>query len=157
MLGTFPGMFEDIPRSVWRGHSRECLETLPGMFEDIPRNARGHSPEYLKTFTEMFDDISRNITYCNSLCSPHSVPRSCILGFIHSPLLYLAANFSSINQNMVIPGSHDQNHCVTPRSPQPFTLASSMKLVPGISGYLVVKSKLPPRNGSSLEAVEPHP
>ena len=29
--------------------------------------------------------------------------------------------------------------------------------VPGISGNLVVKSKLPPRSGSSLEAVEPHP
>ena len=27
----------------------------------------------------------------------------------------------------------------------------------GISGNLVVKSKLPPRSGSSLEAVEPHP
>ena len=29
--------------------------------------------------------------------------------------------------------------------------------VPGTSGNLVVKSKLPPRSGSSLEAVEPHP
>ena len=29
--------------------------------------------------------------------------------------------------------------------------------VPGISGNLVVKSKLPPQSGSSLEAVEPHP
>ena len=28
---------------------------------------------------------------------------------------------------------------------------------PGISGNLVVKSKLPPQSGSSLEAVEPHP
>ena len=28
---------------------------------------------------------------------------------------------------------------------------------PGISGNLVVKSKPPPRSGSSLEAVEPHP
>ena len=31
------------------------------------------------------------------------------------------------------------------------------KVVPGISGNLVVKSKLPPQSGSSLEAVEPHP
>ena len=29
--------------------------------------------------------------------------------------------------------------------------------VPGISGNLVVKSKLCPRSGTSLEAVEPHP
>ena len=29
--------------------------------------------------------------------------------------------------------------------------------VPGISGKLVVKSRLPPRSGFSLEAVEPHP
>ena len=32
-----------------------------------------------------------------------------------------------------------------------------MYLVPGTSGNLVVKSKLTPRSGSSLEAVEPHP
>ena len=33
------------------------------------------------------------------------------------------------------------------------------KWVPGISGNLMVKSKLPPQSGShsSLEAVEPHP
>ena len=31
------------------------------------------------------------------------------------------------------------------------------KWVPGIFGNLVVKSKLLPRIGSSLEAVEPHP
>ena len=30
-------------------------------------------------------------------------------------------------------------------------------IVPGISGDLVVKSKLPPVSASSLEAVEPHP
>ena len=33
----------------------------------------------------------------------------------------------------------------------------SPKVALGISGNLVVKSKLPPRNGSSLEAVEPPP
>ena len=32
-----------------------------------------------------------------------------------------------------------------------------MKRVPGISGNWVVKSILPPRSGSSLEAVEPNP
>ena len=32
-----------------------------------------------------------------------------------------------------------------------------VKKVPGIYGNLVVKSKLHPRSGSSLEAVEPHP
>ena len=32
-----------------------------------------------------------------------------------------------------------------------------IKWVPGISGNLAVKSKLPPQSGCSLEAVEPHP
>ena len=52
---------------------------------------------------------------------------------------------------------HVQNHWVAPRSTQPFILPRSIKWVPGISGNLVVKSKLPPRSDSSLEAVEPHP
>ena len=36
-------------------------------------------------------------------------------------------------------------------------IISLIKWVPGISGDSVVKSKQPPWNGSSLEAVEPHP
>ena len=40
---------------------------------------------------------------------------------------------------------------------QLFILPRLIKWVPGISGNLVVKGKLPPPNGSSLEAVEPHP
>ena len=43
------------------------------------------------------------------------------------------------------------------RSTQTFILSRSSKWVIGISGNLVVKSKLPPRSGSSLEAIEPHP
>ena len=39
----------------------------------------------------------------------------------------------------------------------PFILLRLIKSVPKISGNLVVKSKLPPRSGASLEAVEPHP
>ena len=35
--------------------------------------------------------------------------------------------------------------------------ARSVKWVPEISGNIVEKSKLPPQNGSSLEAVKPHP
>ena len=53
--------------------------------------------------------------------------------------------------------SHVQNHWLAPRSTQPFILVRSVKLLPEISGNLVVKSKLPPQSGSSLEAVEPHP
>ena len=53
--------------------------------------------------------------------------------------------------------SHVQNHWVAPRSTQPFILPRSIKWVPGISGNLVVKSKLPPQSGTSPEAVEPHP
>ena len=44
-LATFPRIFEDIPRNVWR-HSPECLRTFHGMFEDIPQNVWRHSPEY---------------------------------------------------------------------------------------------------------------
>ena len=47
-----------------------------------------------------------------------------------------------------IQGSRVQNHWVAPRSTQPFILPWSIKWVPGISGNLVVKSKLPPRSGS---------
>ena len=50
-----------------------------------------------------------------------------------------------------------QNHWAAPRSTQPSTLPRSIKRVPGISGNLVIKSKLSPRSGSNLEAVEPHP
>ena len=46
---------------------------------------------------------------------------------------------------------------MAPRSTQPFILSRSIKRVPGISGNLVVKSKLASRSGCSLEAVEPHP
>ena len=53
--------------------------------------------------------------------------------------------------------SHVQNHWVAPRLTQPFIFLRLIKLVPGISGNLVVKSKLPPRSGLSLEAVEPLP
>ena len=49
-----------------------------------------------------------------------------------------------------------KNHWVAPRSTQPFTLPRSKKWVPGISGNLVVRSKLPLWTGSSLEVVKPH-
>ena len=56
-----------------------------------------------------------------------------------------------------IKGSHVQNHWVVPRSTQPFFFLRLIKLVPGISGNLVVKSKLPSRIGPGLETVEPLP
>ena len=40
---------------------------------------------------------------------------------------------------------------------QSFILLRSIEGVPGISGNLFAKSKLPSRSGFSLEAVEPHP
>ena len=73
-LATFSGMFGHIP----------CLTTFPGMVEDIPRNVGGHSSECLATFPGMFGDILRNV-WQHSPHSPHSVPRSCIPVFIHSP------------------------------------------------------------------------
>ena len=56
-----------------------------------------------------------------------------------------------------IKGSHVQNHWVVPRSTQIFIFLKSIKLVSGMSGNLVVKSKLPPRSIPSLEIVEPLP
>ena len=44
-----------------------------------------------------------------------------------------------------------QNQWVAPRLTQPSILSRSIKRVPAISGNLVVKSKLPPRSGSSLD------
>ena len=54
-------------------------------------------------------------------------------------------------------GSRVQNHWIAPTSTQPFILPRSIKWVSGISENLVVKSKLLPQSGSSLEAVELHP
>ena len=56
-----------------------------------------------------------------------------------------------------IQGSRAENHWVAPSSTQPFILPRSIKWVPGLSGNWMVKSKLPPRSGCSLEAVESHP
>ena len=55
-----------------------------------------------------------------------------------------------------IQGSRVQNHWVAPKLIQPFILPRSIKWVPGISVSWMVKSKLPPWSGSSLET-EPHP
>ena len=61
---------------------------------------------------------------------------------------------SGQSSRFLIQESRVQNHWVAPR---PFTLLRLVKWVPEVSGNLVVKSKLPPRSCSSLEAVEPHP
>ena len=89
-----------IPRNLW-WYSPECLElftTFPGMFGDIPQNDWWHSPEYLATFPGIFGDIPRNVWRHSPKClatfpgiqhspysprSPHSVPSSCIPGFIY--------------------------------------------------------------------------
>ena len=47
-----------------------------------------------------------------------------------------------------IQGSRVENQWVVPRSTQPFILPRLIKWVPGISGDLVVKSKLSPCSGS---------
>ena len=77
---------------------------------------------------------------------------------------YQCHTFQDTKQNVIlnssgfpIQESRVQNYWVAPRSTQPFILPRSIKWVPGISGNLVVKSKLPPRSSNSLVAVEPHP
>ena len=61
---------------IFRGHSPECLATFPGIFGDIPRNVWRHSPTCLATFPGI-----QHSPY--SPRSPHSVPSSCIPGFIY--------------------------------------------------------------------------
>ena len=56
-----------------------------------------------------------------------------------------------------IQGSRVQNYWVAPRPTQPSIFPKLIKQVPGISGNLVGKSKLPLGSGSILQAVEPHP
>ena len=85
-LATFLGMFEDIPRNVWR--TSECLRTFPGMFEGIPLNVWPHSSECLRTFPRI-----QHSPYSSR--SPHSVPRSCIPGFIHSPNKQILMHFDT--------------------------------------------------------------
>ena len=82
-ISSFHGMFSDITQNVWR-HSAECLTALPQMSGDIARNVWWHCPKYLVIFLEMFEDIPWNINSPHSPCSPHSVPSSCISGFMHS-------------------------------------------------------------------------
>ena len=60
------------------------MATFPRMFEDLSRNVWWHSPECLRAFPSMFGHISWNTTFPHSPRSPHSIPRSCIHGFIHS-------------------------------------------------------------------------
>ena len=64
---------------------------------------------------------------------------------------------SGQDAGLPIQGSRAQNRWVAPRSTQPFILPRLIKREPGICGNLMVKSRLPTRSGSSLEAVEPHP
>ena len=59
--------------------------------------------------------------------------------------------------NLIFAMHFSRYFSLSPKSNQPFILLRSIKWVPGIAGNLVVKSKLPPRSGSSLEAVAPHP
>ena len=53
-------------------------------------------------------------------------------------------------------GSCVKNYWVAPRLSQPFICPRLIKWVLEISKKLLVKSKLPPESGSSLETVEPH-
>ena len=71
--------------------------------------------------------------------------------------LYYGAMACGQGAGFLIQRFHVQNHWVAPRSTQSFILPMSVKWVPEVSGNLVVKSKLPPQSGSSLEAVEPNP
>ena len=71
----------------------------------------------------------------------------------HFQFYFLAARF---HEHLLEQWPSGQG-AVAPRSTQPFILPRSVKWVPEISGNLVVISKLPPRSGASLEAVEPHP
>ena len=62
-------------------------------------------------------------------------------------ILHMEKWFSGECTGFPIKGSHVQNHWVAPRLTQPSIFLRLIKLVRGISGSLVVKSKLPPRSG----------
>ena len=72
---TFHRMFYNVPQIV-REYYLDFSRTFPGMFGNIPRNVWWHSPEYLATFPGI-----QHSPY--SPRSPHSVPSSCIPGFIY--------------------------------------------------------------------------
>ena len=83
---------------IFRGHSPECLATFPGIFGDIPRNVWRHSLTCLATFPGI-----QHSPY--SPRSPHSVPRSCIPGFIHSrclPVILLKINGYGVSATIII-------------------------------------------------------
>ena len=65
---------------------------------------------------------------------------------------------SGFGAGFLIQGFCIWNHWVAPRLTQPFILLRRIKWVPGISGNIVVKSKLAPWSGSTRhEVTEPHP
>ena len=68
------------------------------MFRDILPNVSRHSPERLATFPRMFEDISRNMAFPqpHSSCFPHSLPRSCVSGFLHS--LFTSHHFRPVDR-----------------------------------------------------------
>ena len=78
-----------------------------------------------------------------SLCESFDFPEEVI------EVVKIAFSLERLYGQFPIQGFHVQNHLVAPRLTQPFLL--------GIFGNLLVKRNLPPRSGSSLEVVEPHP
>ena len=90
---TFPGILKEIPRNSiehWTflyswfykqpENSPESSWTFPGIFSNIARNLLQHSPKSEN------NNIPRNPSEHSprSPYSPHSVPRSCIPGFINN-------------------------------------------------------------------------
>ena len=70
--------------------------------------------------------------------------RICSLQYLPYHLFYILP--SGQVAGFPIQGSRVQNHRVAPRSTQPFILPRLIKLVPRISGNLVVKNKLQDRS-----------
>ena len=69
---------------------------------------------------------------------------------LHKAMLKFLGDRFSIQE------SHVQNHWVAPRSTQPFILLRLIKWVPGNSGEVVVKNKLPHQSGSlALKQLNP--
>ena len=82
-LLTFPRIFWNIPRNLFEirrnlfKHYPESSSTFPGIFFNIPQN---------DNIPRILQEIPRNPSEHSprSPHSPHSVPRSCIPGFINS-------------------------------------------------------------------------
>ena len=148
-LRIFPTMFDYISPNVW-GDSLVCLRTLPRMFGHILQSIWGYSPDIWGHSLECLCNnpqkvLLHSLDYNIYPHSPHSVPRSCIPGFIRS-LSDWKLFLSSV---LVAPGLCSEHEAsLDVNDIQSLTLvlsgndsATTNKTLTGISGYKLPMSR----------------